>query len=88
MGSDTLIRWIDEELGIKPGETTEDGMFTLSAVECLASCGTAPMMQVNNDYFERLTHEKVRQVFEDIRKTGKCLLATGPFRWPDQEVVG
>ncbi len=88
VGSDTLIRWIDEELGIKPGETTEDGMFTLSAVECLASCGTAPMMQVNNDYFERLTHEKVRQVFEDIRKTGKCLLATGPFRWPDQEVVG
>ena len=87
VGSDTLIQWIDQELGIKPGETTEDGMFTLSTVECLASCGTAPMMQVNDDYFERLTHEKVRQVFEDLRTTGKCSLATGPFRWPEPEVV-
>ena len=88
VGSDTLFGWIDQELGIKPGETTEDGMFTLSAVECLASCGTAPMMQVNDNYFERLTHEKVRQIFEDLRTTGKCSLATGPFRWPEPEVVG
>ena len=82
-GSETLLQWIYKELGIKPGETTQDGMFTLSTVECLASCGTAPMMQVNNDYFERLTHEKVRQIFEDLRTAGKCLLATGPFRWPE-----
>ena len=46
VGSDKLIQWIDQELGITPGETTEDGMFTLSTVECLASCGTAPMMQM------------------------------------------
>jgi len=88
VGSDTLIQWIDQELGIKPGETTEDGNFTLSTVECLASCGTAPMMQVNDDYFERLTHDKIRQIFEDLRTTGKCAFATGPFRWPELEVVG
>tara|TARA_B100000315_G_scaffold172495_1_gene160981 strand:- start:17037 stop:17564 length:528 start_codon:yes stop_codon:yes gene_type:complete len=83
VGSETLLKWIDQELGIKPGETTQDNMFTLNTVECLASCGTAPMMKVNNDYFEHLTHEKVCQLFEDLRTTGKCSLATGPFRWPD-----
>ena len=88
VGSDTLIQWIGQELGIKPGETTGDGMFTLTAVECLASCGTAPMMQVNDDYFERLTLEKVRQIFKDLRTTGTCSLATGPFRWPEPEVMG
>ena len=88
VGSDTLIQWIDQELGIKPGETTGDGMFTLTEVECLASCGTAPMMQVNGDYFERLTLEKVRQIFKDLRTTGTCSLATGPFRWPEPEVTG
>jgi len=87
VGSDTLIQWIDQELGIKPSETTEDGMFTLSAVECLASCGTAPMMQVNDDYFERLTLERVRHIFSDLRATGQCALATGPFRWPEQEIT-
>ena len=48
-GSDTVIGWIKTKLGIGPGETTTDGLFTLSVVECLAACGTAPMMQVNED---------------------------------------
>ncbi len=87
VGSDTLIQWVDQELGITPGETTEDGMFTLSAVECLASCGTGPMMQMNDDYFERLTLERFRTVIADLRSTGECELATGPFRWPDPEVT-
>ena len=87
VGSDILIQWIEKELAIRPGETTADRMFTLSTVECLASCGTAPMMQINNDYFERLTFPKVQKIFEDLRTTGECSLATGPFRWPDTEGV-
>jgi len=44
-GSDDIVKYIDEKLGIKPGETTADGMFTLKTVECLGACGYAPMMQ-------------------------------------------
>jgi len=54
-GADQLMSLCERELGIKCGETSEDGRFTLSHVECLASCGTAPMMQVNDDYHENLT---------------------------------
>ena len=48
-GSDTVIAWVKTKLGIGPGETTADGLFTLSTVECLAACGTAPMMQINDE---------------------------------------
>jgi NADH-quinone oxidoreductase E subunit len=50
VGSDTVIEWIKAKLGIAPGESTADGLFSLSAVECLAACGTGPMMQINDDY--------------------------------------
>jgi NADH-quinone oxidoreductase subunit E len=53
-------------LSIKPGETTEDGMFTLLEVECLGSCGTAPMMQVGNRYYENLTEAKVDQILASL----------------------
>ena len=88
VGAEMLRGWIEQELGIQPGQTTDDGMFTLSMVECLASCGTAPMMQVNDEYFEQLTREKVRQIVVDLRTSGRCSLATGPFRWPEPEMVG
>lgn len=83
VGSDTLIGWIKTKLGIGPGETTPDGLFTLSAVECLAACGTAPMMQINDDYYERLTEEKVDRILADLRTTGTSSLKTGPFMWPE-----
>lgn len=83
VGSDTLIGWIKTKLGIGPGETTPDRLFTLNAVECLAACGTAPMMQINDDYYERLTEEKVDRILADLRTTGTCSLKTGPFMWPD-----
>jgi len=67
-GSDNLIEHLENKLGIKVGSTTPDGMFTLSEVECLGSCGTAPMMQVNNDYYEDLTKEKLDNLIEDFRK--------------------
>lgn len=83
VGSDTVIRWIKTKLGIAPGETTSDGMFTLSAVECLAACGTGPMMQINDDYYERLTEEKVDRILADLRSTGASPLKSGPYMWPE-----
>ena len=83
IGSDTIIGWISAKLGIKPGETTPDKLFTLSIVECLAACGTGPMMQVNDDYYERLTEEKLDRILADLRQTGTCSLKTGPFMWPE-----
>ncbi len=55
-----------QKLGIKPGETTADGRFTLSLVECLGSCGTAPMFQIGFDYHENLTPEKVDQILDAL----------------------
>ena len=82
-GSDTVIGWVKTKLGIGPGETTTDGLFSLSAVECLAACGTAPMMQVNEDYYERLTEDAFDRILVDLKTTGTCALKTGPFMWPE-----
>jgi len=82
-GSDTVIGWVKTKLGIGPGETTADGLFSLSAVECLAACGTAPMMQVNDDYYERLTEQTFDRILADLKENGTCSLKTGPFMWPE-----
>lgn len=58
LGAVEVIHYLEEKLGIKAGGTTPDGMFTLRHVECLASCGTAPMMQVGEHYYENMTPEK------------------------------
>jgi len=68
-GSDDIIEYLENKLGIREGETTPDGMFTLKAVECLASCGTAPMMQVGNHYIENLSVEKMEEVLDTLKKT-------------------
>jgi NADH-quinone oxidoreductase subunit E len=67
-GSDDIIQYISETLGIKPGQTTSDGMFTLKTVECLGACGYAPMMQLGKNYREHLTKEKVDGIIEECRK--------------------
>ena len=64
-GSDHIIGYIQEKLGIKPGETTNDGLFTLKVVECLGACGYAPMMQLGKTYREHLTKERVDQIIEE-----------------------
>lgn len=84
VGSDTVIGWITAKLGIAPGDSTADGLFTLSAVECLAACGTGPMMQINDDYYERLTEEKVDRILADLKTTGTSQLKSGPFMWPER----
>lgn len=72
-GSDDIIAYIGEKLGIKPGETTQDGMFTLKTVECLGACGYAPMMQLGKHYREHLTKEKVDAIIDECRKTAASL---------------
>ena len=67
-GCDDIIAYIGEKLGIKPGETTGDGLFTLKTVECLGACGYAPMMQLGKHYKEHLTKEKVDAIIEECRK--------------------
>lgn len=66
-GSDDIISYIGQTLGIKPGQTTEDGLFTLKTVECLGACGYAPMMQNGKFYKEHLTREKVDQIIAAYR---------------------
>ncbi|HEV7331743.1 MAG TPA: NAD(P)H-dependent oxidoreductase subunit E [Flavisolibacter sp.] len=68
-GSDEIIAYIKEKLGIGIGETTQDGMFTLKTVECLGACGYAPMMQMGKHYKEHLTKAKVDQIIEECRRT-------------------
>ena len=66
-GSDDIIAYIGERLGINPGETTADGLFTLKTVECLGACGYAPMMQLGKHYREHLTKDKVDAIIEECR---------------------
>ena len=66
-GSDGIINYIKEKLGIGVGETTADRMFTLKTVECLGACGYAPMMQLGKNYREHLTKEKVEAIIEECR---------------------
>ncbi|XP_018325889.1 NADH dehydrogenase [ubiquinone] flavoprotein 2, mitochondrial [Agrilus planipennis] len=69
-GSDEVLNTIKSELNIKVGETTTDKLFTLSEVECLGACVNAPMVQINDDYYEDLTVEDTKSILNDL-KLGK-----------------
>ena len=66
LGAEHLLSYISHKLGIDAGETTEDGKFTLLEVECLGSCDTAPMMQIDDGYHENLTEEKVDEILAGL----------------------
>jgi NADH-quinone oxidoreductase E subunit len=66
LGADKITKYCSEKLGIKVGEMTADGRFSVSEVECLGSCGTAPMFQINFDYHENLTPEKVDRILDGL----------------------
>ncbi|MCS6925851.1 MAG: NAD(P)H-dependent oxidoreductase subunit E [Candidatus Binatia bacterium] len=69
VGAQQIVECLEQKLGIKLGETTPDGKFSLSEVECLGSCGTAPVLQLNTgDYYENLTPERVTQLVEELAK--------------------
>jgi NADH-quinone oxidoreductase subunit E len=66
-GAEKITGFLKQKLGIELGQTTSDKRFTLTEVECLASCGTAPMMQINDAYYENLTEAKVTEILESLK---------------------
>ncbi|MBF0406883.1 MAG: NADH-quinone oxidoreductase subunit NuoF [Candidatus Riflebacteria bacterium] len=67
-GSDKILNHLKTSLGIKPGETTSDGLFTLTEVQDLGSCGTCPVVQINDIYYENMTTEKIDKIIAELRK--------------------
>jgi NADH-quinone oxidoreductase subunit E len=66
-GAEGVVGHLSRKLGIEPGETTPDGRFTLSVVECLGSCGTAPVVMVNEAYHENMSGEKLDRLIEELK---------------------
>ncbi len=67
-GGYEILHHLEEKLGIKAGETTDDGLFSIQSVECLGACGYAPMLQITNGvHVNNLTKEKVDQLIEDLK---------------------
>lgn len=67
MGAETVVDHIRKKLNIGVSETTPDKKFTLKKVECLGSCGTAPVMQINDTYYEQLTVEKIDKILDSLK---------------------
>lgn len=68
-GSDKIIAHLEKRLGISVGETSKDRRWTLSEVECMGSCGTAPMLAVGDEYYENLTPEKLDQIVAELERS-------------------
>ena len=66
MGSEELLTHCEKKLGIEAGETSADKKFTITEVECLRACGTAPCVQINNDYYENLTADRLDKVLDGL----------------------
>lgn len=86
-GAEKLLHCMEKRLGIQCGETTKDGKYTISEVECLASCGTAPVLQINEDYYENLDVPKLNQLLDQAdrdlsqgKEVGKSTYKPGV--WP------
>jgi len=79
-GGEAIARACEAKLGIKLGETTPDGLFTLKEVECLGACTNAPVMQINDDYYENLTPENVASILEDLAAGRKPKTGAQPTR--------
>lgn len=75
-GSDAIIKTINENLGITPGHTTKDGLFTYVEVECLGACVNAPMVQINDDYYEDLTPESTIKLLDALKASAKDVETT------------
>lgn len=66
-GADSLIDYLSDGLGINPGETTADGLFTLEVVQCLAACGSAPAMRINDQLYENITRVDIDRLIARMR---------------------
>ena len=67
MGSENIIQYLCKKLNTNLGNTTPDGKFTISEVECLGACGGAPAMQINDDYYEKLSPEKIDNILQSLK---------------------
>jgi NADH-quinone oxidoreductase subunit E len=67
LSAEKLIDHLSKRLGVAPGQTTADGRYTLSTVECLGSCGTAPVVMVNDTYHENMSPEKLDRLLEELK---------------------
>jgi NADH-quinone oxidoreductase E subunit len=72
LGAERVTEALSDKLGITPGQTTPDGMFSLIEVECLGACDRAPVVMVNDDWHERLSPEEAGQFVDDIRAKGRA----------------
>jgi NADH dehydrogenase (ubiquinone) flavoprotein 2 len=70
--SDSIMKAISDHLGIHPGETTKDGLFTFTEVECLGACANAPMVQINDDYYEDLTYDTTVSLLKALQHAAKA----------------
>src|ERR1700761_8793704 len=77
--SDSVMKAIQDHLGIHPGETTKDGLFTFTEVECLGACANAPMVQINDDYYEDLTYDTTVSLLKALQHSTEKVPAAGPL---------
>ncbi len=70
-GSEDIVRYLEKKLQVEVGQPTQDGMFQIKTVECLGSCGTAPMFQIGAQYYENLTFEKIDEILDNLRQENK-----------------
>lgn len=82
-GGEEILEHLLAKLGIEVGETTPDGLFTVQSVECLGACGSAPVMQVNTEFYEKLSVEKIDLLLEELRKKVNET-KDGQLRWVEK----
>lgn len=70
-GAEDIITYLENKLGTPAGKISADGLFQIKRVECLGSCGTAPMFQIGDTFYEQLTFEKIDNILEQLRKENK-----------------
>ena len=87
-GSGDIVKTCESELGIHTGESTKDGMFTIVEVECLGACVNAPMVQVNDDYFEDLTPASMKQLLSDLKDGKQVTVGSQKGRKTSMSIAG
>jgi NADH-quinone oxidoreductase E subunit len=85
LGADDLVHHCERRLGIAAGETTPDGTFTLSRVECLGACSNAPAMMIGPTYYENITAAQLNQIIDQIRSAPSEVAAPAQAKMPEQD---
>ena len=86
--SDGIVKAIEGKLGIHVGQTTSDGLFTLSEAECLGACVNAPMLSINDDYYEDLTEKDIVEILDELKQGGKPKAGPRSKRYAAEPVHG